>query len=342
MAKKKKEEGESGGGIADPGAIGKFDIKNFEQCFRTVEEKFKIPKKVIPITPSLDDALGGGIPESSFVIFTGPPKVGKSTAILHFSANCQLPEYGNKKIYYCNVEGRIKQRDIDGIPALDQSPDKFRMIESVEDKILYAHDHLDIALHLLKNEKNCVVIIDSVSQLCSQGRVAESVGSRYRDDAPLMLASFTKQAANLLPIYNNIVIIVTHIIANQGNGMSPTMEASGKKVQYQGDVKIKGEYQQPYLVGEDQVGQEVHWKVEFSAIGPPMQKCTSLLRYGLGLDKEYDLITMCTEIGLIQKGGAWYTIGEQKVQGMEKSCSYLRENPELYKELYKKYKEITA
>lgn len=47
----------------------------------------------IPVSPSLDMVLNGGIPEGSFVIFTGQPKCGKTTTSLDFAASAQKPEY---------------------------------------------------------------------------------------------------------------------------------------------------------------------------------------------------------------------------------------------------------
>ena len=38
-------------------------------------------------------------------------------------------------------------------------------------------------------------------------------------------------------------------------------------------------------------------------------------------------------MGKIQKGGAWYTIGEERFQGRNKALDYLRDNPEIVKTL---------
>lgn len=246
---KKKTDAQDGTKIES-----KFNIDDFKKNIVSASH-IRRPKKVITISPNLDMALGGGVPEGSFVILTGAQKLGKTTLALQLAANAQKLEFGNRKVYYADVEGRIKERDIDGIFGLDTSPENFIVIGSTEERLLYAHHYLDLALHFLKTQKNIVMIIDSVSQLCSEGRITESTGDRYRDDVPLMLASFTKQVANILPVTNNILVVITHIIANQGHGMSPTMEASGKKIQYQGDVKMKATYQTPYLVGDKQVGQ---------------------------------------------------------------------------------------
>ena len=60
--------------------------------------------EVIPFTPALDLALGGGIKEGSWVILTGDPKSGKTTTALQFAATCQSKEHGERPIVYINAE----------------------------------------------------------------------------------------------------------------------------------------------------------------------------------------------------------------------------------------------
>ena len=58
--------------------------------------------KVIPVSPSLDYALGGGFREGTWVQMIGDPKSGKTTTALQFAANCQKKEYGERPIFYIN------------------------------------------------------------------------------------------------------------------------------------------------------------------------------------------------------------------------------------------------
>ena len=87
----------------------------------------------------------------------------------------------------------------------------------------------DILITYLHSKRNSIFILDSISQLCSKSRKANTVGDRFRDDIPLMLADMTKRVANILPVTNNVLICITHMIANQGHGMSPWSEASGRR-----------------------------------------------------------------------------------------------------------------
>ena len=110
---------------------------------------------VIPVSPSLDIILGGGIPEGSFVVLTGQPKCGKTTTSLDFAATAQKEEYQGKlktarRVYYLNVEGRLKKRDLEGIPGLDL--DRFDVIGSQQGKILHAEEYLQVAERIINEE----------------------------------------------------------------------------------------------------------------------------------------------------------------------------------------------
>jgi RecA/RadA recombinase len=107
---------------------------------------------IIPVSPALDLILQGGIPEGSFVVFTGQPKCGKTTTSLDFAATAQKEEYqGDLKkprhVYYLNIEGRLKKRDLEGIKNLDL--DRFDVIGSQQGKILHAEEYLQIAEKLI-------------------------------------------------------------------------------------------------------------------------------------------------------------------------------------------------
>ncbi len=299
---------------------------------------------IIPVSPAIDLILGGGIPEGSFIITTGPPKLGKTSFCLHFAGHAQ--KYPNKlcpdgrHIYFFNIEGRIKSRDLTGIKHLDISKDKFTLIESSPGNILTAENYIDIAEQLINEKPGCIFILDSFSALCTEEDYAGDIGKRFRANSPLLLARFCRRISNIIPINKSIVMGVTHIIANQGMGHSPWMEASGRKLQYQTDVKLRGTHFTPWKVGDVQIGQDINWECTTSAIGPPGGKCVSKFRYGYGIDKEAELVNLCVDLNLIKKGGAWYTIGEEKFHGLDNVRDMLVKNPEKYEELNKEVREM--
>ena len=304
-----------------------------------------VDKKVltIPFSPSLDIVLNGGIPEGSFVVLTGQPKCGKTTSSLDFCATAQKPEYaygsfkGGREVYYLNIEGRLKKRDLEGIPGLDLS--KFHVIGSQQGKILHAEEYLQIGERIINEIPGCVLIIDSYSALCTEAEITSDMDKMQRADGAKLLAKFCRKVANVIPVNKNIVIGITHLMGNPTGYGAEFKEKSGQAIAYQTDVKIRAKTFKPWVLSSDntQIGQEIEWQVLCSALGPPGGTISSFIRYGQGIDKHTELINLASDIGLIQKGGAWYTVisveDKPKFQGAEKVRQYLVDNPTVYEKL---------
>ncbi len=303
---------------------------------------------VIPVSPSLDMVLSGGVPEGSFVVLTGQPKCGKTVTSLDFAATAQRPEYqgANKKpreVYYLNIEGRIKKRDLEGIKGLDL--ERFHVIGSQQGKILHAEEYLQIAEKIINQEPGCILIIDSYSALCTEAEITSDMDKMQRADGAKLLAKFCRKVANVIPVNKNIVIGITHLMGNPTGYGAEFKEKSGQAIAYQTDIKLRAKTFKPWTTGADgtQIGQEVEWQVVCSALGPPGATTTSYIRYGQGIDKYTEIINIACDIGLINKGGAWYTLTSEKdnpkFQGTEKVRAYLIEHTAAYDNLVKMVKE---
>jgi recombination protein RecA len=298
----------------------------------------------IPVSPALDIVLNGGIPEGSFVVFTGQPKCGKTTSSLDFAATAQQKEYAHstfkdgREVYYLNIEGRLKKRDLEGIPGLKL--DKFHVIGSQQGKILHAEEYLQIAERIINEIPGCVLIIDSYSALCTEAEITSDMDKMQRADGAKLLAKFCRKVANVIPVNKNIVIGITHLMGNPTGYGAEFKEKSGQAIAYQTDIKLRAKTFKPWVLSADstQIGQEIEWQVLCSALGPPGGQITSYIRYGQGIDKHTELINLASDMGLIHKGGAWYTItsveDKPKFQGVEKVRQYLLDNPAIYDSLY--------
>lgn len=305
---------------------------------------------VIPVSPSLDVVLGGGIPEGSFVTFTGQPKCGKTTTSLHFAANCQSKELGGelcpegRHVYFFNIEGRLKKRDLEGIPNLDL--ERFHVIGSEPGRILSAENYLSIAEKTINEVPGSVIILDSYSALCTEAEITSSMDKMQRADGAKLLAKFCRKIANVVPVNRNIVIGITHLMGNPTGYGAEFKEKSGQAVAYQVDVKLRAKRFAPWEVSGTQIGQTIDWQIVTSALGPPGGKITSYLRYGQGIDRETELVTLASDLGLISKAGAWYTFSfsekedKPKFQGVEKCRLALLEDNELKESLRKSINDM--
>ncbi len=83
--------------------------------------------------------------------------------------------------------------------------------------------------------------------------------------------------------------------------------------------------------GEDVVGNQVRVKVVKNKVAPPFKKAEFDILYGEGISKEGDLIDLGVAADVIQKSGAWYSFGEERLgQGRENVRIFLKENKDLY------------
>ena len=288
--------------------------------------------KIISISPKLDIALGGGVPEGSLFIMTGPEKVGKTLTALTFCANAQQD---NRKIYYGNVEGRLRKRDIEGIKELDSDAEKIKIIGSTQGNILSAEKYLGIFDQIIHTQPDTVCVIDSFSALASDAELKGDLTDQQVMSVQKVLAKFCRRMAPALPINKVTVVGITHLMANVstfGRGKAK-VEKSGTALKYQVDVKLHASHTKPIMQGETQIGQTVHWQVVTSSIGPPGQKVESHIKYGRGIWKEMELADLLVDFGIVKKSGTWLTLpNEEKMQGKNNLATYLENNPDQYKQ----------
>ena len=290
--------------------------------------------EIIPVSPKIDIALGGGVPEGSLFILTGPEKIGKTVTALTFCANAQQLK---RPVYYGNIEGRLRKRDIEGIKDLQADPELLKIIGSTQGNILSAEKYLSIFDQIIHTQPETVCVVDSFSALSSDAELKGDLTDQQVMTVQKVLSKFCRRISNVLPINKVTVVGITHLMANAAFGKGKAkVEKSGTALKYQVDVKLHASHISPIVQGDTQIGQTIHWQVVTSAIGPPGQKVDSHIKYGRGIWKEMELADLLIDFGIIKKSGAWITLpNEEKIQGQNNLAKYLEDNPDQYKEFEK-------
>lgn len=282
--------------------------KDFGEGIAKSGQEFLARKpRVIPLSPAANMNLGGGVPEGSWFTLYGKEKCGKTTTALSFAARAQEEKYGNKHIYYLNIEGRLKEMNLKGITGLKSDPANFTVIESTEDRILSAQDYLNIGERIITGHKECVVIIDSYSMLCHEKEITDGVGTSTRGGGAALLSQFCRQMANVVPVKRVIVVGISQQMANTSGYGAAIQEKGGNAIRYQVDVKLRCKGTEFWEHKGKIIGQKVKWLTECTALGmPPGNEYESYIRYGHGVDCIKEIIQMGCDFGLINQKGAWY------------------------------------
>jgi len=265
------------------------------------------------VSPSIDIGLNGGIPTGSWVTFSGLEKCGKTYSALDFASTCQKSEYGGMEVYYANIECRLKKMNLTGTNGLNL--DKFHVIESTPGNILSAEKYLSIIERIMLNTTNTVMIIDSISAFMTEKEQISGMEEMQRADGAKLFAKFTRKMSNVVPVNSNIIIGILHLGANVSGYGASYIESGGQKIKYQVDVRVQAKSVEPWEVKGVRIGQIVTWLALASALGPPGAKVKSYIRYGYGIDKLYETMVLAIDIGIISKGGSWFSYGEQEIDG---------------------------
>jgi recombination protein RecA len=322
-------------------------------------------ERIIPIGPALDWATGG-IATGTWSVIAGPPKSGKTTTAMQIAANAQ--KYHGMHIFYLNVETRFKKQNLQG---MDFNPDLFTLVTSSEDKILSAEDYMNITENILSSKKNSLIIIDSLSSLCSESELSNPVSGQTRLINPRILASFCRKCQSKIAVRDCAMLGINHIISNTSGmpGAKTTMVDSGIKVQYAADMILHVKYFKPWVVNDECVGLEVFWNVVNSGLTKPHTKVTSYIRFGQGIDKVMEIFQLGKEFAAIEQSGAWYigtaliqsdheevkkyisdnnATSESEItslfrfQGEAKFCEFLSQHPVFIDVIYKYIKEMSS
>jgi RecA/RadA recombinase len=304
-------------------------------------------QQILSTTPMLDLALGGGIPEGSWVTLSGDPKQGKSTMSLTLAAVAQAQ---GRMVVYADVEARLKKKNLTGIAGLDLSPAKFRLIRSTPEKLLNGPEFLNQILAVLETVPRAFIIIDSVSALAEKKEMEEGVEALSRGGINKQISLFCRVAGQAVMVNKSVVVGITHRIANTSGFGAPRVEKAASAWKFQRDVYLRIKKVDDWSVGDSrtltgtrQIGQKVTWVVEESALGPPGAEVKTFLRYGEGYDKDTEFFDIACGFGLVsraEKGGmvTFSFLGGKnppKFRGDERACAALKADPETFGHLKK-------
>ena len=273
----------------------------------------------------LDIALGvGGLPRGRVVEIYGPESSGKTTLTLQVIAEMQ------------KVGGTCAF--IDAEHALDiQYAQKLGV--NVQDMLVSQPDTgeqaLEIVDALVRSGAVDLVVIDSVAALTPKAELEGEMG----DSLPGLQARLMSQALRKLTASvqktNTMVFFINQIRHKIGVMFgSPETTTGGNALKFYASVRLDIRRIGSLKKGEDVVGSETKVKVVKNKVAPPFKTAQFDILYGEGISRGGEIIDLGVLHGVIEKSGAWYAYkGEKMGQGKENSRDFLRDNPEVAKEI---------
>ena len=273
----------------------------------------------------LDMALGiGGLPRGRVVEIYGPESSGKTTLTLHVVAQAQ--KAGGTAAF------------IDAEHALDPAYAK-RLGVNVDDLLVSQPDSgeqaLEITDMLVRSGGVDVVVVDSVAALTPKAEIEGEMGDSHVGlQARLMSQALRKLTGNIKRS-NTLVIFINQIRMKIGVMFgNPETTTGGNALKFYASVRLDIRRIGTIKRGEEVVGSQTRVKVVKNKIAPPFRQCEFDILYDQGVSKEGELIELGVASNLVEKSGAWYSYGGERIgQGKDNARQYLRDNPAIADEL---------
>ncbi len=281
---------------------------------------------------ALDVALGiGGLPKGRVVEIYGPESSGKTTLALEVISECQ--KNGGTAAF------------IDAEHALDPIY-AGKIGVSVDDLLVSQPDNgeqaLEITDMLVRSGAVDVVVVDSVAALTPRAEIEGDMGDSHMGlQARLMSQALRKLAGNIKRS-NTMVIFINQIRMKIGVMFgSPETTTGGNALKFYASVRLDIRRIGAIKKGDEILGNETRVKVVKNKVAPPFKKAEFEIIYGEGISRLGEVIDMGVENDLVDKAGSWYSYnGERIGQGKDNSRTYLKEHPEIAKEIEAKLRAL--
>jgi recombination protein RecA len=273
----------------------------------------------------LDLALGvGGLPRGRVVEIYGPESSGKTTLALHVAAEIQRA--GGTAAF------------VDAEHALDPQY-AAKLGVKIDDLLVSQPDTgeqaLEITDMLVRSGAVDLVIIDSVAALTPKAEIEGEMGDSHMGlQARLMSQALRKLTGNIKRS-NTLVIFINQIRMKIGVMFgNPETTTGGNALKFYASVRMDIRRIGAIKKGDEVIGNETRVKIVKNKVAPPFKEVVFDILYGEGISRESEIIELGTKHGLIDKTGSWYSYkGDRIGQGKDNTRQYLRENPDVAKEI---------
>ena len=270
---------------------------------------------------ALDLALGiGGVPRGRIVEIFGPESSGKTTLALHIIAEAQRS--GGLAAF------------IDAEHALDPTYAQAIGVD-LEDLYFSQPDNgeqaLEIADTLVRSGALDVVVIDSVAALVPRAEIEGEMGDSHVGLQARLMSQALRKLSGSLSRSGTTAIFINQLREKIGVMFgSPETTPGGRALKFYSSVRLDIRRIGALKAGNDSVGNQTRVKVVKNKVAPPFKTVEFDVMYGEGISREGSLLDVGIEHGVIQKSGAWFAYGDERLgQGRENARQFLKQNDEV-------------
>jgi len=289
----------------------------------------------IPAVPTgslgLDLALGiGGLPRGRVVEIYGPESSGKTTLTLEVIAQCQ--KLGGTAAFI------DAEHALDPIYAGKLGVNVEELLISQPDTGEQALEVADIMVHSGGID---VLVIDSVAALVPKAEIEGEMGDTHVGLQARLMSQALRKITGNVKRSNTLVIFINQIRHKIGVMFgSPETTSGGNALKFYSSVRLDIRRIGTVKEGDEAVGNETRVKVVKNKVSPPFKQAEFQIIYNKGINRLGELLDRGSDLGIVEKSGAWYSLEGEKIgQGKANAALFLEENPKIAEKIEKQILE---
>lgn len=273
-----------------------------------------------PVIPTnllkLDLILGvGGIPKGRIIEIYGPESSGKTTLCQHIIAECQ------------NLGGKAAFVDVEN--SLDPhwlkvcNVDLDELIVSQPD---YGEQALSITEEYIRSKEVDLVVVDSVAALVPKAEIEGEMGDAHMALQARLMSQGLRKLTGAIKQSNSILIFTNQLRSKIGVMFgSPETTTGGNALKFYASIRIDLRKRNPIKLADETIGNEHRVTIKKNKVAPPYKVTDLKLYFDEGFSKSSDILDLALELGIIQKGGSWFTFPDgEKLQGEKNALEKLK------------------
>src|SRR5919205_2735399 len=299
---------------------------------RMGDEGAKVRVQAIPTGAlSLDLALGiGGVPRGRIVEVFGPESSGKTTLMYHIIAEAQ--KLGGVCAFI------DAEHAMDPLYAKEIGVDIDELLVSQPD---YGEQALEVADMLVRSSAVDVICVDSVAALTPRAELEGQMGDTTVGLQARMMSQAMRKLAGNLNRANTLCLFTNQIREKVGVMFgSPETQPGGRALKFYSSARLDIRRIETLKEGTEAVGNRVRVKVVKNKVAAPFRQAEFDIEYGQGISSEGCLLDLGIEHRIVTKSGSFFSLGDERLgQGRNNAKGYLRENPQMVREIEAKIYE---
>ncbi len=270
---------------------------------------------------SIDYALGiGGFPRGRVVEVFGPESSGKTTLTLQVIAEAQRA--GGMAAF------------VDAEHALDAEYAR-KLGVDIENLLVSQPDNgeqaLEIVEVLVRSGSVDVVVVDSVAALVPRAEIEGEMGDAQVGLQARLMSQALRKLTAVVAKSKTTLVFINQLREKIGVMFgSPETTTGGRALKFYSSVRVDIRRIGAIKDGDVVVGGRTRVKIVKNKMAPPFREAEVDMMYGEGVSREGDLIDLAVERKIIDKSGAWFSYGGERLgQGRENVKVFLKEHKDI-------------